>query len=230
MKTAGTGFIVQTRQSPLHPKSYYLVTCDHCARKDLYARFSDNTEIHISHNDWVRAPSGADLVAIDVTTRLSSNLLKENFIDIGTVVSEYQSKFGVGDEIYMLCLHVNEADQGSNIPRARFGYVSGWASEDFPLEQGNQKNRPTHLGDMRSRTGFSGSPVFVFQGRSSWDGSQEIGLFGVHSDQFSEIVGAQGCGTSFPLRIPASMTKIVPAWELQFIENDLRPSISSKNG
>jgi hypothetical protein len=47
-----------------------------------------------------------------------------------------------------------------NQPAARFGNISVMPT---PILQPNNVKRPTYLVDMHSRTGYSGSPVFVYR-------------------------------------------------------------------
>jgi hypothetical protein len=123
----------------------------------------------------------------------------------------------------MLGRLVDEQDIGQNLPRARFGNLSAFADDRVPMEQGNGVKRPCHLGDMHSRTGFSGSPVIGYLEIPGLDG--HIGyknrLFGVHSGQHSERIRVVSEGGNKALDIPSSMTRIVPAWEiLNLIETD----------
>jgi hypothetical protein len=50
-----------------------------------------------------------------------------------------------------------------NTPAVRFGNLALLADEKAPIKQPNGVMRPSHLVDMRSRTGFSGSPVSIYR-------------------------------------------------------------------
>ena len=63
----------------------------------------------------------------------------------------------------MLGLFAEQPGEKRNLIAARFGNVSLLAHDDLPLEQPNGFRRPSHIFDMRSRPGFSGSPVFVYR-------------------------------------------------------------------
>ena len=63
----------------------------------------------------------------------------------------------------MLGLLANQPGKQRNLVAARFGNISLMADEDEPIKQGNGNLRPSHLFDVKSRTGFSGSPVFVYR-------------------------------------------------------------------
>jgi hypothetical protein len=70
---------------------------------------------------------------------------------------------GPGDDAFMVGLYVDQPLGARNDPNARFGNVSRLASEGHPVEQGHGLKEPSDVVDMRSRTGFSGSPVFVYR-------------------------------------------------------------------
>lgn len=217
----GTAFLVQTRTSVVPPTHVYLVTCEHCISDATMVRFHDGTVVALGREDWTLAPDGDDLAVMDITDRLPSNFPSDWCIALGLVAQD-RGNYQLGDDIYMLGLHVNERDNGTNQPRARFGNISAWASNKAPIMQGNGNARPTHIGDMRSRTGFSGSPVFVYYELHGLDADvkTKAALLGIHSGQFPDRIQIVSGQREYPAEIPSSMTKIVPAWTLGFIETD----------
>lgn len=220
----GTAFLLQVRDDILIPPSIYLVTCEHCVGDAKSVRFHDKNQFDIDASMWTAAPDGDDVVAMDVTERLPPSFSTDRVINIGSTIPQHHLSYrdyDVGDEIYMLGLHVNERDTGTNLPRARFGNISAWANDDGAIAQGNGNIRPTHLGDMRSRTGFSGSPVFAYREVPVLDGKTQLksGLLGVHCAQFPDRVEIISGGNAYPADIPSSITKIVPAWVLRFIQD-----------
>jgi hypothetical protein len=68
-------------------------------------------------------------------------------------------EMGVGEDGFMLGLFAGAPGKKRNQVAARFGNVTLLAHRDEPIDEG----RPAHLFDMRSRSGFSGSPVFVYR-------------------------------------------------------------------
>lgn len=219
VEPVGTAFLVQTREFVLPPVHVYLVTCHHCIAAATMVRFHDDTVLEVKRADWVLAPSGDDVAVIDITDRLPAAIVADACIPLGLLAQDH-GEYHLGDEIYMLGLHVNERDTGTNHPRARFGNVSARASDKAPIMQGNGSVGPTHIGDMRSRTGFSGSPVFVYFEIPGLSGDVQTkhALFGIHSDQFREPIHIVVGGTERRAEIGSSMTKIVPAWVLTFID------------
>jgi len=70
---------------------------------------------------------------------------------------------GIGEDGFMLGLFAKSPGKNTNLVAARFGNVSLLATDEAPIRQPNGSARPSHIFDMRSRGGFSGSPVFVYR-------------------------------------------------------------------
>lgn len=187
--------------------SFYLVTCEHCVGNPVTARFSDGSSTMISPSDWRRPNTGDDVVAFEVTDLVAPAKGAIGSINTGLIVKPGEPHFGIGTDLYMLGLLVDEQDIGQNIPRARFGNLSAFADDRVPMEQGNRAKRPCHLGDMRSRTGFSGSPVIGYLEIPGLDGHINYNnrLFGVHSGQHDERIRVVSEGGHTAVDIPSSM-------------------------
>src|ERR1700730_10815269 len=71
--------------------------------------------------------------------------------------------WGLEKMVSCLGFLVSNLESAAIMIAARFGNISLLASDDAPIEQPNQQRRPSHIFDMRSRPGFSGSPVFVYR-------------------------------------------------------------------
>jgi hypothetical protein len=211
----GTAFVTQFEESDEKIwRSFYLITCEHCISKRVKARFCSDAIRAIEPSQWQKSPTGDDVVALDVTeTVLEANGGIGN-IAIKDAVERNQQFFGIGTDLYMLGLSVDEKDIGSNIPRARFGNLSAVADDRVRTKQGNDAERPCHLGDMRSRTGFSGSPVIGYLELPGMDGNVNYKnrLFGIHSAQHQERIKLYDTSKYQAFEIPSSMTRIVPAW------------------
>ncbi|MEA2829636.1 MAG: hypothetical protein QOF22_384 [Bradyrhizobium sp.] len=80
----------------------------------------------------------------------------------------------MGTDLYMPGLLANEDEIGTNVPQARFGNLSAFAKDGILSKQGNGVRRPCHLGDMRSRTDFSGLPVIVYIETTALDGKVDV--------------------------------------------------------
>jgi hypothetical protein len=204
-------------------ESFYLITCEHCIEKKANARFSTGKILEVEPPRWSRSPTGDDVVALDITDVVHEAGGGIGNIDIGYAVQRKEPFFDIGVDLYMLGLLVDEKDIGVNVPRARFGNLSAFADDRVLAKQGNGAERPCHLGDMRSRAGFSGSPVIGYLGVPAMDGvvNYKNRLFGIHSAQHAERIKLFGAGDFQAVEIPSSMTRIVPAWIIQeLLEQD----------
>jgi hypothetical protein len=74
-----------------------------------------------------------------------------------------RANFGIGEDGFMLGLFADQPGQNRNLVAYRSGNVTLLASDDDPIRQPKGRYRPSHLFDIRSRPGFSGSPVFVYR-------------------------------------------------------------------
>ncbi|UXT93299.1 serine protease [Agrobacterium pusense] len=218
-RPVGTAFLLS-----YFDEGKYLITCQHCHVPNVdKIVFSTGESINFEPDAWRSDPEGNDVIARDVTDDLPDKIKSYDVPGVFDRVRDspgYLQGSAVGDEIFMLGLHTPEATESAISPRARFGNISAWANENELNTQGNGNKRPSHIGDMRSRPGFSGSPVFTFPQSDDYNDSSRATLFGIHSAQFREDITVRTPDKEFPAWAPSSMTIIVPAWTLHFIDKD----------
>jgi hypothetical protein len=230
----GTGLFL-TRESSRVPNCYHLyaVTNWHVACRgssiiafntlDAHRRF-----IELGPEDWLFTNQGDDLAAVDITDHhgLNDNVLA--FSEKDAVTPDIIERFdiGPGEDVYMCGLFAShhtgsiwgDKDVPVNVPAFRFGNISMLADDAAPVKLETGALRPSFLVDMRSRTGFSGSPVIVYRTIGSnlqqipggwdpkrWESPKEgpgrtfslsdpddmfVGLLGVHCGQFWDTVKA----------------------------------------
>ena len=165
----------------------YAVTCHHVAIDTHAIRVNSAEEgksrpIDIEPSDWEKSDSGDDLAAADVTDLLS---LQEDSVSalvpemLGTKRFIEGVELGIGEDGFMLGLFADLPGKTHNLVAAKFGNISLLADDKEPIRQGNGVRRPSHLFDMRSRPGFSGSPVFVYR---TPEGDIRDIAFGIHED------------------------------------------------
>lgn len=231
-RPVGTGFVVEHIDAN-HDffRSFYLVTCEHCAELKLRARFSTGALLDVEQTAWTRSVDEDDVVALDITDFVTGAGKGVGSINIGRTVRRDEAFFGVGCDLYMLGLLVDDEDVGANLPIARFGNLSAVATPRLPREMGNGKKRPCHLADMRSRSGFSGSPVIAYTESAALSGGfvYNTRLLGIHSAQHQETVKAVSHSQETLMRIPSSMTRIVPAWAIASLIEDSPALIAQRN-
>lgn len=146
-------------------------------------------------SEWIYQTDGHDLAIIPAPTInathdvgfLNSSILltKDAIQNLG---------IGPGEDIFMFGRFVDHDGGETNMPAVRFGNISmmPWAK----IKQGNGAKLESYCLDVHSRTGFSGSPVFVYRTAASdltslnsiqlGGNNQFMALLGLHWGQFPE--------------------------------------------
>ena len=168
-------------------------------------------------NEWHAHPDGEDLAAACPWPRLNTEVhrishIRESDFVTPAVVEEYD--LGVGEEVFMIGRFLNHQGERVNRPAARFGSIS-MMLEDIhisgPLAPRVQNSFAV---EMRSRTGFSGSPVCVYRTMATVltdvpEGKHSYwGLLGVN---WGHILDEDGENTW--------LNGVVPAWKISELLN-----------
>jgi hypothetical protein len=102
-----------------------------------------------------------------------------------------QGALGVGSDVFMIGRFIDHDGGQTNRPAARFGHISVLPA---PIIQSNHVKADSFCIDMHSRTGHSGSPVFVYRTPGTDIGFIQtmqtgpyFGLLGIHWGQFPEL-------------------------------------------
>jgi hypothetical protein len=196
----GTGFVVGRRVSnDENVWVLYAVTNWHVAVRAGASVIRLNTNdgkvkiIELDPADWVFRPSWHDLAAIaiprsDNDQELDLAFIAEEMLATDAIVSHRD--IGPGDDVFMVGLFVDVQGTEVNKPALRFGNISM-----MPVAFSNAMGvrMPSYCVDMHSRTGFSGSPVWVYRKAANSLqnfginlGDQFLYMLGVHWGQFSE--------------------------------------------
>ena len=207
----GTGSIISRASHGAAPlKHYYGITNKHVALDGasiirINTRDGKTRPLKFGPEEWHFNDDLGDIAAIDLTMHLDANRDQVSCIDELSFVGEDFTSYytlRLGADVFMIGLFVSHDGGTRNVPSAKFGNVSMLADGGAPVEQPHGKPLPAHLADMRSRTGYSGSPVFVYHNGDEDDLGNIIGdgrtidymspcylrLFGVHCAQFREQV------------------------------------------
>jgi hypothetical protein len=169
----GTGSLIGVYGEPQHrlAHNYYAVTCWHVAVDHGASILRLNTKdgqhrfIELDPMEWQFISGADDLCAADVTERLK-HTDEISFLPPSLMVTKdfiRMEQIEIGEDGFMLGLFSEQPGIRQNMVAARFGNISLLASDDAPIEQPNEQKRPSHIFDMRSRPGFSGSPVFIYR-------------------------------------------------------------------
>lgn len=132
---------------------------------------------------------------------------------------------GLGEAVFMIGRFISHDGRSENHPSARFGNISMLAA---PIRHPGGYDQESILVDMRSMSGYSGSPAFVY-----WDGHGP-NMAGVGRTFLHKFLGLLGIDWGhIPMRLPVltshgapvedntyvkshtSMSGVVPAWRLR---------------
>lgn len=168
----GTGFFIALQgKGGWYLRHHYAVTCYHVAITNGGSILRVNTKdgghrfIEFEPHEWEFLPNGDDICAVDVSDRLTDqdeySAIPETWVAWQDFID--QEEVDIGEDGFMLGLFADHAGKKQNLIAARFGNLSLLARREEPIEQPHGHKRPSHIFDMRSRPGFSGSPVFIYR-------------------------------------------------------------------
>lgn len=219
----GSGFVALDTS-----ERYFLVTNIHVAAQCSYAKVSggkeETTLIHIDPQRWVHHPDGDDVSVC----KLSADERPASAISLPDLLATHERmeelNAGVGDEVFMLGRFVGHGSFKKLQPLARFGNISMMPGE--LVKDGRNLRVEAFLVEMRSLSGFSGSPVFIHMGPGTFRGNgkmmqfytETIGLIGIDSGHKNMIAHVQGIdhGSSPPyVQLNTGISIVVPYWKIR---------------
>ena len=186
--------------------------------------------IKTNKDDWVYHPYGDDLAicsfylgekSFDVLYVQSDFIITKSFID--------QKNVGVGDDVFMLGRFRVHSGTKRVLPTAMFGCIAQMPREPLyhPLFNLPQES---FLVEMKSISGFSGSPVFIhipaftnrFDGNPNVSGEWFVRLLGVSWGQIPyKLVAEDEEKRKNYIKIDSAIAGVVPAWKiLDIIDNE----------
>jgi hypothetical protein len=135
-----------------------------------------------------------------------------------------KNDIGPGDEVVYIGRFMQHAGRFMNMPSVRFGHISMNPSEEEPIVyelRGKEKRQPAFLVEARSRSGYSGSPVFTLNqhavnNRRAVFPMFDMRLLGIDFYHLTEDIKFSNLGRSveYKAEIHAGMMGVVPAWYL----------------
>ncbi|MBR0842927.1 hypothetical protein JQ607_22220 [Bradyrhizobium liaoningense] len=118
-----------------------------------------------SEDDWWFVEGGPDIAVIPLEFDIEKH--KMTAIPLGDFFASRSDvdfgNIGVGEDVFMFGLFVDHGGVERNAPSARFGNISMLPTRDATVPQQTGYLGECFVLDMRSRGGFSGSPVFVYR-------------------------------------------------------------------
>jgi len=159
-------------QHPVH--NYYAVTCEHVIRDGntiirLNNESGTTVSIPLTTNDWISHPNGDDVAVCPVSL---SESCKYTAIRDAYFVEKNRKFFqavGPGDDVFMVGRYIEHEGKYKNLPVVRFGNIAMMPHEHILQWEREDHKQESFLVDMRSISGFSGSPVFSYNPQISDD-------------------------------------------------------------
>ena len=203
-RAGGTGFLVAfpSERWPDHLHHVYGVTNWHnpCRVGASVLRVNSVSGppeiVDRDPSEWhfVPGPQGYDIAVIALDDVLNPKLHRVDALGPSFFLSADDIKklqIDAAEDVFMLGRFIDYDGIEVNEPSVRFGNISIMQA---PIEQPNGCRRPSHVIDMHSRTGYSGSPVFVYRtpgaifakANTIMGGGHILKLLGVHWGQFPE--------------------------------------------
>ncbi len=225
-KAGGTGFIVDIKSDDSQPSKYYLVTSSHVAIMHRNNTVRINTKqngiefLQINDLDWTSHPHGDDIAICKIDKKTNWDLKALVWKDLAATSPRIKElNIGVGDEIFMIGRFVAHNGINYNQPLARFGNIAMMPGN--PVMDGRKLEVEAFLGEMRSISGFSGSPVFVYLAPGAYRGnktmmpfySETIGLIGIDTGHL-EMKGKTSESNLITLQ-NSGVTIISPIWKIK---------------
>lgn len=164
----GTGFLIAmpSKTDPNVPIAFAVsnhhVVCGEIGASVVRLMRNDGTPepVPFGPEDWFYDPKGPDVMLVPID--LDKDIHRFVFIPINGP-READAGFtpiGLGDDVFMIGCFVDPDHGAIERPTVRFGNISMMPT---PIEQPNGNALPAYCLDMHSRTGYSGSPVFVYR-------------------------------------------------------------------
>ena len=201
----GTGFIVSLPAVKSGREFRYFVTNWHVAVRDGFSVVRvdkiDGATDYFEYNsvDWHFLPK-FDIAVVPVVISGSMHkvvvLPQDIFL---TLERKNHEKIGPGDDVFMVGRFIAHQLLDQSVTAVRFGHIS---MDPAPVLQSNGIHADTYCIDLRSRSGYSGSPVFVYrtpgydleealgiggEAKFLMSGTNHLSLLGIHWGQFPEI-------------------------------------------
>jgi hypothetical protein len=226
----GTGFVVEYKASGAVAPKRLLVTNTHVAQgRPRTVRLSDlsgNARLHnVQAIEWHSHPNGDDISVAVLPAGLAASVAALEWSALAVTSPRMtELNMGVGDEVIMLGRFLSRETVQISQPLARFGNIAMMPGD--PLRDGRGLDVEAFLVEMRSQSGFSGSPAFVYMGPGTYRGngtmmpfySETIGLMGIDTGHKAIVAPVQrrgeGAETDFVVPLNTGISMVAPAWRI----------------
>ena len=191
--------------------------------------------LELEVDDWIPHPGGDDLVVAPIELPEG----KHRYFPIHTETHLHRHNLGgvgAGDDTFMIGRFVSHEGAQRNTPSLRFGNIAMLPFEEIRLVDGHMQE--AFLVETRSLSGYSGSPVFVYQaieekmrvplGRNSIQYVETqtrsitslvgycklLGIDCGHVLHYEDVLDASLKATGWKVQSNTGMAIVIPAWRL----------------
>ncbi|MEO6050112.1 MAG: serine protease [Pyrinomonadaceae bacterium] len=250
IKAGGTGFFVAV-PSEYAPDAFhqiYVVTNVHVSKGERRV-LRINTRAGgidlVTVDEWIYKEDGPDVALAPVDLNPPLHMVEALRFDSWFLTRDEHVNLEIesGEDVFMAGRFVDYDGVQTNRPSLRFGNISMIEAE---IKQITGYMGPSVVLDMHSRSGYSGSPVFIYRTGGSIFAKEEIiiggghlmKLLGIHWGQFPELwelsdgggKGKQQDEEDSELLIKegryikglSGMTCVIPAWDIYELLFDYR--------
>lgn len=210
----GSAFVIGRKISNRDLYIPYLVSNRHvvfdgkCTHVRLNRRDGSSCVISTDLNEWFFHPDGYDIAVtclsrvLDKAVHLFSFVTEEDFVTKKHIL-DYD--IGIGDDVFMIGRFINHQGDNNIRQAVRFGSVS-MMLENIYADQ-HSPPMESFAVEMRSRTGFSGSPVHIYRTPYNILESQ-------HNKQFHFLLGVNFGYVNDEKGENTWLNGVVPAWRI----------------
>lgn len=124
---------------------------------------------------------------------------------------------GLGDDVFMVGRFKGRDGKARNIPVTRFGTICAMPDPNELIEMKRVLDQEAFLAEMRSYSGFSGSPVFMYRNFALADvGRVPPKLLGVDLGHYPETREAtDDRGRKYNIKLERNVAVVSPIWKLK---------------
>jgi hypothetical protein len=242
MRAGGTGFLiaVPSKRAPDSFHHIYVVTNLHVARgepRTVRVNLRSGGFDFLTVDEWVSLAGGPDVAVAPIPLDPARHRVEALRADSWLLTQQECSSLEVdaGDDVFMAGRFVDFDGVETNQPSVRFGHIS--MKEAAIKQSATDYAGPSFVIDLHSRSGYSGSPVFIYRTHGSIfakennivAGGHLMKLLGIHWGQFPELwelsrrqvssedadeVGRELILDGQYVRGLSGMTCVVPAWDI----------------
>ena len=237
----GSGFLLGMNSATGTGSHCYVVTCRHVVLagstvvrlnlKHGSSGYEKTSCLEFTQEDWVCHPEH-DLAICPLPHDADILEYSQGFLGYEHILTKEQcvaQYIGPGDDLLYIGRFMNHAGRYQNMPSVRFGNISMNPSEEEPIEwddtdTGVHRKQVAYLVEARSRSGYSGSPVFFINEHNKSNPRLlnvmfELRLLGIDFAHIPELVTLRDPrgylnGSRWQVEIHAGMMGVIPSWYL----------------